>query len=211
MMTNEYALNNYYEYEPHFFVRIVNSLPESENRYLNEFVMYKDRLYFGYFNEDIDHYVWKDVTNFPKGEIEILKNDSDFMLTRMSCSCGDPRHSVTSCIEYDNGAVILNVDSEFGWNRGCTYEKVYIPYTDNVFKKFVVDTFINIPCRVWERIKAATQILFTGHLYMSSDFIFRGKEQIDEYAIRLLMASHRAENKNNTTELDNTISTNKEK
>lgn len=190
---SEYRVDDYYEYAPNFFIKIVDILPENDSSYINQFVLFKDRLHYCYFNSDINMYIWKDVSNFPKGEIEILKDDGNFMMCRMSCGCLDPHHSVTSCLEYDSGQVYLNVNGYFYWLKGYSYDKIYVSYNENFLKRFFINTFINFPYRIFERIKAALKILFLGHLENTQDFCFRSKDQIKEYATYLLMSIDRIE------------------
>lgn len=85
------------------------------------------------------------------------------ILYRAACACGSTNHDLTLVLEYDEkvGDITLSIYNDTEWLSDFTSRL-------NPFQK------------LWERIKAALRILFTGYLSTQSELIIDSEEQIIE-------------------------------
>ena len=102
-------------------------------------------------------------------KLRIMKTDGfeDAVIYEAACACGDKSHNLTLWFEKDkaySNMIFLTVYQDLKWSS---------------------DWQIGVIFRIWRRIKAALRILFIGYVEVDSEFIFEGKEQIDDFIAAL--------------------------
>jgi hypothetical protein len=139
-------------------------------------------------------------------EVEKVAEFKDANHYRTSCRCGSSDHCLDMYIEYDKDADWVTVDMSIEMAR---HEEFYdsLPYVisdllDRDYKgrtpkrELLTDWIWNTYHCIARRISDACKILFTGRVETSGDFIFRGKEQIQELVDALYESANRIEGRN---------------
>lgn len=99
-----------------------------------------------------------------KSNIEIERDEDDFIMFKTTCDCSCNNHSIGVIVEKldkKDTRPLVSLYFECGWREH------YINF--NIFQRF------------WQRIKAALKILFTGELYLDEEFIFRDINHLREF------------------------------
>jgi hypothetical protein len=81
---------------------------------------------------------------------ELGRKHGSGAMYRLACSCGTPEHDCVIMFELEDGIAQVDFYKKMTW---CPW------YKDNWFLK------------IWERIKAATKLLFTGWIEIEEEFI----------------------------------------
>lgn len=113
---------------------------------------------------------------------------------KIACSCGDPTHECTIIFELEDGIAEMHFYKRLNWSPW---------YKDQWFHK------------IWERIKAASKILFTGWIEMEDELVvdykyipdiikaFEESKQMIEIYEKEWEESVKAKKENVTNEPDN--------
>lgn len=92
-----------------------------------------------------------------------LHGFTDYESYRAHCSCSYPLHSQDITISVESDAVLsVTIASTL---RHCNYKTEY----GNVFK------------RVYNRLKSAIKILFTGSVEVETEYIFQSRQHVEDY------------------------------
>lgn len=97
---------------------------------------------------------------------KVMKIDEfkDSVFYKVACDCGEDEHTLAIEFEYDKEIpemIFLNFYKKIAWSSYWG--------DSNIFKKG------------WNRIKAATRILFTGYIDLEESFIIRGEKHVDSF------------------------------
>jgi len=106
------------------------------------------------------------ITHISKNICKTMEGD-DYVTFKAVCSCGEDFQDLFFEVDKD-GLISLSI-----------YSDMDIPYK-------IGGNFLFTPLRnIWQRIKKASSILFLGKASFNNEFIFDGKEAIEEYIIAL--------------------------
>ena len=90
------------------------------------------------------------------------------------CDCTDNDHDTSIEFEYDKDANMLFLN----FYKQINYSKEF----DYVFEDdTLIDSIKNKIGVIWRRLKDATKLLFTGYIEMSSDFVLKDKQHIQDF------------------------------
>ena len=95
-----------------------------------------------------------------KGNIEVEHDNERYVIFKTTCDCGVSNHSVKVIVDEEHGIPIVSMFYECGWRDGWKLKWWKM---------------------LWERLKAASSILFKGQLYLDEDFIFRSGEHLEDF------------------------------
>ncbi len=117
----------------------------------------------------MDNYNWKD-------DIEIMKNENEYIVFSTSCLCGTPDHVLQIWIEYDKkfDDISMNLYANTCWSD---YNRT---------KSFIG--------RIWRRITCVLRMLFTGRIEVEHNFMFRNKEQLEAFNKGIMEAIKKIDN-----------------
>ena len=121
-----------------------------------------------------------------RSDIEITMDDNDFIMFKTTCNCSSDDHNLTVIVEKDEpGNPMFTLYFKTNWNDG--WNNSYPHGWDKNekilrrLKRYAFDIPRYYVIKIWQRVKVASKILFTGWFDVDDEFMFRNPEHATNF------------------------------